>query len=515
MLMTNYTRIVPIFFFILSLFSIAEGSVRVAFLDERPVKKIGTDEKFSPSHNLAMNLSIPIRLVKGESEGSLILLDSNNAKELEVNFNEKPEKLIKLQIFRVETVVVENKYMVPDPLIPISPGETFRLKDRQQLFYIKVTSLPSATAGKFLGNISFVNKNGEIESTIRMEIEVLPITIPKEMTITVQASINPLENTNSQDTDQIKQMLRLLSDYRINGVAGMQFVDINNYKELVRFALDDLNFHRVRLPTKTMYSWANPMSKKFPGGRPSESSFEKGTRQALSPYNSIIENPRWAGKLQYKIWDEPPVKDFPDVISTYKAARNAAPSLKLELSKQPDQKLQNVADIWITMPKLFNPADVEKQHRLGKEVWIYCNKIHGIDHPLFGMRILGWLIWRYNLDGYQFWAINWWKEDPWTTVSSQKKDFLKRGTFVYPDTETGKIYPSLRLESFREGIEDMLLLREIEKLANGSSPTASKARELLSKLRNVYEISERYDNATNPGKFRNEILNVLMKGVEK
>jgi hypothetical protein len=125
------------------------------------------------------------------------------------------------------------------------------------------------------------------------------------------------------------------------------------------------------------------------------------------------------------------------------------------------------------------------------------------------MRILGWLLWKYNLDGYLFWAINWWKEDPWKTVSSKKKDFLKRGTLVYPDPRTGKIYPSLRLEAFRDGIEDMLLLREVEKLAQGNGPKATKAKTLLSKLKNVYSIAERFDHAPNPAVFREEIMKIF------
>jgi hypothetical protein len=78
------------------------------------------------------------------------------------------------------------------------------------------------------------------------------------------------------------------------------------------------------------------------------------------------------------------------------------------------------------------------------------------------------MLWRYKLDGYYFWAVNWWRKDPWTTISS-KEDSFKRGTLIYPSPLTGMPLPSLRLEAFRDGIEDMLMLKILDRKTSGSA----------------------------------------------
>jgi hypothetical protein len=121
------------------------------------------------------------------------------------------------------------------------------------------------------------------------------------------------------------------------------------------------------------------------------------------------------------------------------------------------------------------------------------------------MRILGWLIWKYRLVGYLLWAVNWWKEDPWATVSSQKADFFKRGTLVYPGPG-GAVYPSLRLEQLRVGLEDLLLLKQLERAAGDGS---AAARSLLAQLTAVYDLRQRYDDAPDPARFRDALLDAL------
>jgi hypothetical protein len=91
----------------------------------------------------------------------------------------------------------------------------------------------------------------------------------------------------------------------------------------------------------------------------------------------------------------------------------------------------------------------------------------------------------YNVKGILYWCVNreWktnntkgakWPSKPWIPYifhirNGTRKYVNGMGNFTYPGPN-GKIYPSLRLENFRDGIEDyeyyVLLKKEIEKLKN-------------------------------------------------
>lgn len=474
------------------------------------------------------SITVPIRLAGGESEGVLFFLKADQKKTITIQYDKKVDTDTSLQVFRVQNVTLEKNKAVPDPLIPFNNGAVAEISGLQ-LFYIKITALPSATHAQAERVVTFSDENGGSLSSVKLSVAVLPITLPTELPITVQASIWPYEKWPKDPKakiNELKSVLTFLARYRVNGVAGFlgdegnvgikkPYGDAATYYNFVEYCLDDLHFKRVRIPAEKRYSWKKPMSLDFVDGTLKGKKLEQRFREYLAPLDSIITNPKWSGKLGFKIWDEPREKDYPDVVLSYRAAKEAAPWLKLELSEEPDPSLQSVPDVWTPYLKFLKPGDVKEQHRLGKEVWIYANKVHGIDHPLYGMRILGWLLWEYELDGYLFWAVNWWQEDPWMTTSSQKTDYLKRGTLIYPDPQTDEIYPSLRLEAFRDGIEDMLLLMELDKVAADKAGEANEAKLLATKLRKVYGISERYDNAPDPAKFRNEILDVLLLGISK
>jgi hypothetical protein len=498
----------------------AYSDIQLLQLINRPDSLIELSQLSSADLNWAKVILIHLRLPMGASQGILFFVDAEQATITSVNYVDKSSNAM-LSLFSVADILLKGDKKVADPLIPVSPGNLLAAINRQ-LFYIRITAMNSAKPGKYKQQVIFKDSGGN-ESRVKIEIEVLPFGLPMELPITIQANIWPYQQwTGNKKTKaaRLKNVLKLLSTYRINGVSGMlgsiQSVDSESnqddlvtYKEVVYFCLHDLHFRRVRLPAQKMFNSKAPLSGDFPDKRLRGLAFEKNLKMYFDSLGSLIKNPKWTGKLGFKLWDEPKPRDYPDVVLSYRIAKKISPSLKLELSEQPEPELHNVADVWTPYIKFLSPSDVDEQHRLGKEVWIYANEVHGIDHPLHGMRILGWLLWKYHLDGYLFWAINWWKEDPWKTVSSKKKDFLKRGTLVYPDPRTGKIYPSLRLEAFRDGIEDMLLLREVEKLAQGNGPKATKAKTLLSKLKNVYSIAERFDHAPNPAVFREEIMEIL------
>lgn len=505
---------------------ISEGAIKLTYLKDRPNLPIDKNALLLGVKSEG-DLILPLRAVKGESEGVLILLYAGSAKSISIQYAETSPDLIGLRVYRVENVVHEGGFSIPDPLVPVSPDTVIKVR-ALQLFYIRLTIPMNARTALLEHNIKFNADSGE-RSGLKIRIDVLPLSLSLDTPITIQANIRPYEKWPKELEERVrllKYVLSLLSEYRINAAAGMKVVKdgvswgeredddiMRAYMELVEFCFESLHFRRIRLPGKRMYNWKKPMSHDYPDGPPGEKTLQNIFNKYLKRFDPLLKNKKWVGKLGYKIWDEPRERDYPYVVQLYRAARKVAPELKYELSEQPDVRLQNIADTWTPNIRYLKPESIAERHRLGQEVWIYANKVHGINHPLYGMRIIGWLLWKYDLDGYHFWGVNWWKEDPWVTVSSQKRDSFKSGTLIYPDPRSNKVYPSLRLETFRDGIEDMLLLKELEKTAVGNTLFAKKAQELVTKLKEYYNISERYENSPNPVKFRNRILDILVKKV--
>jgi len=90
--------------------------------------------------------------------------------------------------------------------------------------------------------------------------------------------------------------------------------------------------------------------------------------------------------------------------------------------------------------------------------------------------MIGWMIWYYGLDGYYLPGVNKppvkdgtldWEQIQWLDQDSGNSEdisFLNQ-TLVYTATVGGvtRIVPSLRLEALRDGLEDLLILKELEK----------------------------------------------------
>jgi hypothetical protein len=117
-----------------------------------------------------------------------------------------------------------------------------------------------------------------------------------------------------------------------------------------------------------------------------------------------------------------------------------------------------------------------------------------IDYPLVKMRIIPWLNWRYDVQGYMHYAYNWWFTpsgvSPWRDVEQSGKYPSGDGFVVYPPEREGSIAPvsSLRWEAFRDGMEDYEYLRLLDqaRLALAAAGQDGKWQDLKSQVDGVY-----------------------------
>jgi hypothetical protein len=86
-----------------------------------------------------------------------------------------------------------------------------------------------------------------------------------------------------------------------------------------------------------------------------------------------------------------------------------------------------------------------------------------MDFPLLKTRLLHWLNYRYSLTGFLHWGWNFWGPEPLKDtqpVINMNQTLLPSGDafIVYPDRARLSVFPSIRLEAMRVGIEDYEML---------------------------------------------------------
>jgi hypothetical protein len=136
------------------------------------------------------------------------------------------------------------------------------------------------------------------------------------------------------------------------------------------------------------------------------------------------------------------------------------------------EALREARDVWHSQRGRFDAhlAVLAERLRAGHEVWFYtCLFPRGrymnrlMDFPLLKTQLLHWLNYRYSLTGFLHWGWNFWGPEPLKNtqpVINMNLTLLPSGDafIVYPDRERLSVFPSVRLEAMRAGIEDYEML---------------------------------------------------------
>ena len=129
--------------------------------------------------------------------------------------------------------------------------------------------------------------------------------------------------------------------------------------------------------------------------------------------------------------------------------------------------LINTANLDIPCPDELKAGTLPRQ--TGQKYWMYtCMGPQGnyanrfIRIPLLKTRIIHWLNYHYNCEGYLHWGLNYWvgakEHDPWKDAYG---DFIAGDMWIIWPGDN-KVYPSIRLSAMRDGIRDYDLLKMVE-----------------------------------------------------
>lgn len=193
---------------------------------------------------------------------------------------------------------------------------------------------------------------------------------------------------------------------------------------------------------------------------------ESGMRR-LPALEEVIVRRGWQGRFFVSLTDEP----FIHHEETYAALVDQVHAIAPHVKTLEAVETEYLGDLDVYVPKLnhlhlWYPAFKRHQDE-GKELWFYtCCIPQGtypnrfLDQSLVHARVLHWISYLYDLDGYLHWGLNWYEGDPYTEAGQHPQLPLGDNCVVYPGRQD--FLGSLRFSAMRDGLEDYEYLYTLE-----------------------------------------------------
>ncbi len=417
----------------------------------------------------------------------------------------------------------------PDPLLP--PGPVDVEAGRRQPFWITVYVPKTAPAGRYAGVIT-VSAEGLPDQTVPLELTVWDFALGDTPPLPSAVAIYEEELARFYGWSEVPEsVLRnywdMLFTHRLSSddlgtpiPGGMDAVldgkvsppfDYRTFDERLEYCLPRglTAFQAARLPG-------------FLSDGPDLTEEQQARAVAyLRDLSNHLEERGWLDKAFAMVWDEPRDECAPQVLKELQVIHRANPRLRSRLDGPVTGPLvdlcEDEVDIWgmhilnLARGGEKAKANMDRWRREGRVLWMYvaCDVHHPypnifIDYPLMDCRVLPWLFWKYDIQGFLYWSANYWGKEnlkgnspqdkwphrPWVAANftneweGKRNEFNGDGQLIYPGPD-GAALSSIRLEALRDGMEDYeyvwLLEKGLRKLEKSGSDQelAAEARRWL------------------------------------
>ena len=448
--------------------------------------------------------NITVSLAKNEAEGFQVLLDSTQqlnqisaTLEADNNLN-LPSEWIKIYRMAYPEVKApdDNKISYteypsywPDALLRLNEQKLLPglMKDHQGALYVSIRVPKSARAGIYNGKIKIKCNSNTL--TIPFKVNVWNFSLPQIPSITTFMGVSKAKakifRKHLSMEEASKDYISKLEQERMSAFVGE--LALYSTMDLHKYA-DSLNINCLPIH---LYQGQWGKFRKINGLKFNTPEYWEWLKKYLS------EKRKWFKENKIKKtpvtlpYDEPAGNEFGVLEKNYKTIRSVWPELAIILTEKYMPRFKNLVDIWCTPSYEVTFNDVKKIHADGKEAWYYtcCSERYPyptmrIDRPGAVHRAIGWLAWRYDLDGYLFWNSNEW------SPTAQDRTLRYRiagpqggdGYLFYPNLPGRKLNPSLRLFQLRDGLEDAEYMLLIDKLAAQNNPQAKSIQKKAEKI---------------------------------
>ncbi|MBN1341697.1 MAG: DUF4091 domain-containing protein [Phycisphaerae bacterium] len=380
----------------------------------------------------------------------------------------------------------------PDPLLDFVDKVDVAQGDAQS-FWVRVRAPKDAGKGAYRGKVRIVSA-GRTLGELDLEVNVYGFAMPDRSPLPTAMSVytNFVEKFAGKDWAKVKvQLADFLADYYIdydhlyrNGPPEWDILErLEKQGRLVAFNLRYFN----QGPFK-------------PGL--SDAAFAKAFDPLAKSVGEILARAKKEGiadKAYFYGFDERGKEYFPVLQRIAAGMHKRFGDLKVMTTTYDhsfglDSVIKDM-DIWVPLTPRYDPVRAAKARKLGKEVWWYicCGPAHPyanwfVDYPAIETRLLmGMMTAKYRPDGFLYYAMTRWPNntEPITSGPFTKwnpasyKEYNGDGSILCPGPG-GRPLATIRLENFRDGLEDYAYVRILEatvraKEAAGASGEADKA----------------------------------------
>ncbi|HNR40606.1 MAG TPA: DUF6067 family protein [Bacteroidales bacterium] len=404
---------------------------------------------------------------------------------------------------------VAEKGWHPDPLIPFRNGMTIDGSDLCRPLWITVYAPAGTKPGNYQGTIE-ISADGMKKVIAFVECRVWGFDLPVTSHLKTHSWDNieymaDFYNLEEYPVEWYMNFCQLLLKNRFNpGSAGINYVsekpvrkgkyDFSRVEKVLQFCIDRglSRFSMIQM-RKGLYT-------------PKE---EAEVYKFIEAYSRFLKERGWLDEALVELWDEPTDLEWPYIRERAEKIKKIDKDIRLQLfaeggpyefSDRSTDKygLNDLVNIWAPVNIIESPETQAK----GGEIWTYfCTLAREsapnffIDCPAIYQRSIPWYCWMYGVDGFEHWSTNYfwrnvkrgepvdnkWPNTPWDSRTYYY--YNGEGQLVYPGPE-GATYSSIRLENFRDGMEDyeyLFRLRELLSAAGNEidDPMLNSYRQLL------------------------------------
>ncbi len=392
--------------------------------------------------------------------------------------------------------------MYPDPLLETT--STYVAAGSNQPVWITVNIPIDAEPGDYMATSVLTAKlfGVDTSTTIPLKLKVYPATITKtRLNVTNWFQMwhrgdQPMpEKFSPAWWDVMRTYIRNMAEHRQNwarvetlwllkytgsAANGDLKIDFTNFDKWVQMLVDE-GMEKIE---SLQYAWRGGKWEEpyvveihdgndidYKGRRvPVDSPEAEEFYSVLFPaFHAHLTEKGWLDKFVQHVGDEPVVKNADSYTTASNLLRKYAPGIPI-MEACLAHNMVGAIDIWVpTVEHLGQDFKFYQERKAaGEKVWFYtCVQPQGeyanrfIDLPLIKTRLLHWINYRYDIDGYLHWGYNFWRPHPWDNTADGSK--LPGGDthIVYPAKDSLGIVESIRWEAMRDGIEDHELLSQL------------------------------------------------------
>ncbi|MDI6783435.1 MAG: DUF4091 domain-containing protein [bacterium] len=348
------------------------------------------------------------------------------------------------------------------------------LQSGQIWISIKTHNVP---AGEYSGRIILKPLEDRMfsQKTVRLNIKVLPIALPKEMPIATYLWDYAKNDVYVRDLIDHKINKLLVSCYLCppvcDSTGNVISIDFTKHDEAVAM--------KHKYGNEIMFSYG--VVREFDRWAAKKNNWEymsEPWKKAFATWlklwvNHLLELGLDYSDFSMQIWDEATGEPAKKVAEVGPFLRSIDPKIRWVMNGAQDleeaKQMNPYVDIWIPhLDSLMKSSEKEKlvafYKSTGKPIWSYTCRVNMTSQPVLDYyRLKPWYVYQLGFDGVCFWAYDSWRGDPWSDFDAVGEEGYYSDNGVVYSGDQGPI-PSRRWEAYREGLQDYQYLYMLEQL---------------------------------------------------